>query len=262
MTITTDLQEIKAEAPAITPLFDNGYESGVYFGMPAEEYHAIKALSSSGIREMMESPMSFWANSWMNPDREREESPAMTLGTAYHMRICEGKETFYKHYAQEFDPSEYPEALRTMDDIRDALRAADAPTNQGKFIDRVVLVETSSDDLTLGAISTALKSTQVSGSGASGDFFITSIKIWGVPTTTAKNYVGAKFHIGTLTVSAGTQADPIVIRDYGTGSRRPGIRCSIPLPSSKLHNFDVLSSTIVAETTGADCIHVTVRQKL
>ena len=137
-----------------------------------------------------------------------------------------------------------------------------AITNQGKFIDRVVLVETSSDDLTLGAISTALKSTQVSGSGASGDFFITSIKIWGVPTTTAKNYVGAKFHIGTLTVSAGTQADPIVIRDYGTGSRRPGIRCSIPLPSSKLHNFDVLNSTVVAETTGADCIHVTVRQKL
>ena len=137
-----------------------------------------------------------------------------------------------------------------------------AITNQGKFIDRVVLVDTTTTELTIGAISSALKSTQVTGSGASGDFYIRSIKIWGSPVAGPKNVVVAKFHLGSLIVAASSSMDPVVVRDYGTGSRRPGVRCSIPLPASKIQNFDLLSTVVVAETTASDCIHVSVRQKL
>ena len=68
-----------------------------------------------------------------------------------------------------------------------------AITNQGKFIDRVVHVEPGTSNLTIGAISQALKSQGLTGSGPTGDFFIRTIKIWGMPTGSNESLVGAKF---------------------------------------------------------------------
>jgi hypothetical protein len=137
-----------------------------------------------------------------------------------------------------------------------------AITNHGKFIDRVVLVENESN-LTIGAISRALRSTGFTSSGPSGDFFIRSIKVWGIPSSTTDGPLVAKFLLESLVANAGGGADPVVVRDFGTASRRPGIRCTIPLPASKLQNFDTGSTVVVAELGNKhDCIHVSVRQKL
>lgn len=81
---------------------------GVYFGMPDETYHAIPLLSASGMKNLLVSPMDFWARSWMNPWREEDEqdSEAKTLGKAYHKRILEGPAAFDAAYAQPFTCTE------------------------------------------------------------------------------------------------------------------------------------------------------------
>lgn len=122
-----DLARIEADAPVAAAPVDTGikHEPGIYFGMPEEEYHKIPALSASGIRLLTVSEMDFWARSWLNPDKKDEPTDAMTIGKAFHARIVEGKDAFYERYALSFDASEYPDALKTADDIKDALRGLD-----------------------------------------------------------------------------------------------------------------------------------------
>ena len=113
--------------------------AGIYFGLPEADYHAYPALSNSGIKNLMISPMDFWARCpWLNPDAEHEESPFMELGTAYDVRITEGRRAFYARYAPALEPPE--DALRTADDLRQAL--ADLGLKRGgnkpELIDRLV----------------------------------------------------------------------------------------------------------------------------
>lgn len=90
--------------------------------MGEDEYHAIPALSNSGVKQILCSTMNFWAStSWLNPEWEEEESKFMDLGKAYHTRIVEGKETFYSRYAPALVPDDFPSALRTAEDLRNAL---------------------------------------------------------------------------------------------------------------------------------------------
>ena len=97
-------------------------EPGIYFGMPEDEYHAIPALSNSGVKQILASPMNFWAStSWLNPEFEEEESKFMDMGTAYHTRIVEGRDVFYNRYAPALDPNDFPRALVSADDLRNAL---------------------------------------------------------------------------------------------------------------------------------------------
>jgi hypothetical protein len=118
-----DLAKVEPQAPTAAAPIDTGmkHAPGIYFGMPEDEYHAIPALSASGIRNMMVSEMDFWAHSWMNPNKKNVETDAMTTGKAFHARIVEGKEAFYERYASAFDDSDYPNALKTADDIKEAL---------------------------------------------------------------------------------------------------------------------------------------------
>ena len=102
--------------------FGLAVQPGIYFGMSAEEYHAIPALSNSGVKQILCSPMNFWANTlWLNPEYEEEESRFMDMGKAYHSRIVEGRDAFYSRYAPALDPDDYPDALKTMEDLRSAL---------------------------------------------------------------------------------------------------------------------------------------------
>lgn len=73
--------EIAARAGAI--------EDGIYFGLPEEVYHAVPRLSASGLQNMLVSPATFWAKSWLNPDKaeaklDEDATDAMLLGKAYH----------------------------------------------------------------------------------------------------------------------------------------------------------------------------------
>jgi hypothetical protein len=95
---------------------------GIYFGLDEAAYHAAPALSNSGIKNLLTSPMDFWARcAWLNPAFETEEKDCFNLGKAYDTRITEGKDAFDAKYAGKIDPADYPDALVTADDLRGAL---------------------------------------------------------------------------------------------------------------------------------------------
>jgi len=90
---------------------------GIYFGMPEEEYHAAPALSSSGIRNLLISPLDFWTNSYLNPAFVDEKTDAMVLGTAFHRRLLE-PERFAAMYGPWPRREDYPNAVDGGDDLK------------------------------------------------------------------------------------------------------------------------------------------------
>lgn len=123
-------------------------ENGVYFGLSDETYFAHPALSSTGIKQLQVSTLDFWSRSWMNPakveDTEEEDTMARKVGKAYHKRIVEGKAAFDALYASELDPADYPDALRTADDIKARLKDLGQPVtakNKAELVERLLAVE-------------------------------------------------------------------------------------------------------------------------
>jgi len=62
---------------------------GIYFRLPDEIYHAVPRLSGSGLQDLLISPATFWAGSWLNPENAEAEldedaTAAQILGKAYH----------------------------------------------------------------------------------------------------------------------------------------------------------------------------------
>lgn len=100
-------------------------EAGIYFQFDEEEYHAIPALGSTNLKDMLCHPVVFYANSWLNtfkPQASEQETIGKLYGSAYHTRILEGREKFYDNYAPSFDASLYPDAYDTSDEIKARLR--------------------------------------------------------------------------------------------------------------------------------------------
>jgi hypothetical protein len=80
---------------------------GIYFGMPADVYHAIPALSSTGLKNLLISAPDFYFNSWLNPLRDEDNEDGESkewqkFGEASHIRNLEGKTVFDKLYCVEF----------------------------------------------------------------------------------------------------------------------------------------------------------------
>ena len=125
-------------------------EPGIYFNMSFEDYLAIPALQSTTIKRlcMSQSPeegaMDFWANSWMSPLKDEEEEkkePAHFLdGRAYHSRILEGKEVFYKQYAPQYEMEKGMDVLKTAKEITDYLRSAKVKGYSGKKLDELCMM--------------------------------------------------------------------------------------------------------------------------
>ncbi|HYF56107.1 MAG TPA: PD-(D/E)XK nuclease-like domain-containing protein [Salinarimonas sp.] len=114
-----------ANLPAVQALGKEPFVPGVVFGMDQDKYHAVPALSNTGIKHLLISETDYWARSWMNTnpiEEPPEESEAKKIGKAYDKRITEGREAFYRSYAAALDASQHTDALRTMEDLRDAIR--------------------------------------------------------------------------------------------------------------------------------------------
>jgi len=82
------------------------HEPGVYFVMPADEYHTDPALGSSDIRALIKSPRKYWLRSPLNPHRVRYEdgdTKATMVGSALHDRLLLGEDIFNKHYLRRPD---------------------------------------------------------------------------------------------------------------------------------------------------------------
>lgn len=100
-------------------------------GMSNADYHASGALSSSGLKVLARSPLHFW-DAYLNPERQPDQpTEAMRFGTAVHTLILEPGQ-FKDRYARAFDPAEHPDALRTADEIRDAIKALGAKPGKTK----------------------------------------------------------------------------------------------------------------------------------
>lgn len=96
-------------------------EDGLYFNLPESEYFDIPRLSASGIKKLMIDPLNYWHScSWLNPFYKRRESDAMALGSAFHRRILEGSELFYKHYAPDFEASD--DCVKGTEEIKECIR--------------------------------------------------------------------------------------------------------------------------------------------
>lgn len=101
---------------------------GLYFGMSDEAYHAIPALSNSGIKKLAASPMIFWAStSWLSEAKRKADEEAKrekghyTLGKAYHCRLMEGIDAYAARFAVALDPADYPDALESTAQIKAAI---------------------------------------------------------------------------------------------------------------------------------------------
>lgn len=102
-------------------------EPGIYFGMSDEVYHALPALSNTGIKKLVASPMIFWASTpWLSERKrqqqeEAEEKAHHIFGKAYHARLLEGTSAFALRYAVMLDPADYPDCLVSTDEIKAAI---------------------------------------------------------------------------------------------------------------------------------------------
>lgn len=114
------------------PAVIEGMPDGIYFDMAEEEYHAIPRLSASGIQNMMISPATFWAKSWLNPDQDdAEETAAQEIGKAYHCARLE-PERFFSCYVPEIDKGDLDDdCLMTDAALKAALKDMGQPQTKG-----------------------------------------------------------------------------------------------------------------------------------
>lgn len=108
-----EVEEPEDAAAALREAFEArvaGIVDGIYFGLPADVYHAVPRLSSSGIQKVCVSPATFWRGSWLDPDRpdlDEEETIWQLLGRAYHTARLE-PHLFESTYVRELDKADCP----------------------------------------------------------------------------------------------------------------------------------------------------------
>jgi hypothetical protein len=96
-------------------------EPGIYFGLPEDEHHAIEAVGSSALRDMLIDPLTCWVRH-VDPKRKpREDTPATIRGRAYHAMLLEGTAAFEARFARALVREEH-EVLWSFDDYKRVAR--------------------------------------------------------------------------------------------------------------------------------------------
>lgn len=118
--IDDETQTLTEDAPSAEPIPQ--FPDGVYLRMAEEDYHAQRRLSSSGIGLILASPADFWAKSWLNPDREDVTTDAQLLGRAFHTARLEPDE-LHKRFAREIEKEDFGEGLLSTDgEVREKIK--------------------------------------------------------------------------------------------------------------------------------------------
>jgi hypothetical protein len=117
--------------PAMLPDAPKLPAPGIYFGVPEDVYHSWPALSSSGVKSILASPMQYWAGAtWLSETarkrekRERENPKTQVtriIGRAYHCRLLEGASEFALRFARDLAPEDCEGALTTTEQIKAAI---------------------------------------------------------------------------------------------------------------------------------------------
>lgn len=96
-----------------------------------EAYHSGPGISKSQLDTIAVSPLNFW-DQYLNPNREpREYKHAFAVGDGTHKLVLEPG-TFEQTYAVGFDKSEHPDALDTVDQLKQALNERHLPARGTK----------------------------------------------------------------------------------------------------------------------------------
>lgn len=114
---------------------------GIYFNLDADKYHTQERMSASGICNMLVSPPTFWANSWLNPDREEanKDTPARVLGRAYHTARFE-PHLLDQQFVCEINVDDYEGLLTNSTEIAAQLEKLGEPKNKSgeKVLDKAL----------------------------------------------------------------------------------------------------------------------------
>lgn len=95
------------------------------------EYHGGPGISKSMLDAIDVSPLNYW-DKYINPDREPEEyKHCFAVGDGTHKLVLEPG-TFEQTYAVGFDKSAHPDALNTVDDMKQELAKLNAMTSGSK----------------------------------------------------------------------------------------------------------------------------------
>ena len=116
------LVELQARVDAI--------EDGIYFDLDDRVYHAVRALGSGSISDLIISAGTFWRGSWLDPNRpelDEEQTAAQKIGKAYHIARLE-PDRFAGMYVRELDKRDFPSRgfLSSDEKVKAALKACGA----------------------------------------------------------------------------------------------------------------------------------------
>lgn len=103
----------------------NYHEDGVYLGLAAQAYLEDDALGSDALKLTAHSPPQWWWRSRHNliePPAPRKTEAYFRLGTAVHVCLLEGLDVYDAVYGLLPGKAEYPDALVTVDDLKEACR--------------------------------------------------------------------------------------------------------------------------------------------
>lgn len=129
---------------------------GIYFHMPEEQYHALDRLSATGIKKLIVSALQFYTETF-DDSFHRPSSIAMHKGKAYHKRILEGQDEFYKCYVERLNKDNFEGVLDTAADLKDYCSKHDIAVTGTKpvLIQRILDVEPQMKDKILSLMQEA-----------------------------------------------------------------------------------------------------------
>ncbi len=67
-------------------------KEGIYFNMPIQDYHNDPSISCSGVKNLLDNPLTYWWNSALNPNKQpidSADSAALIYGKAAHCLLLE-----------------------------------------------------------------------------------------------------------------------------------------------------------------------------
>ena len=100
------------------------HPDGVYLNMRFESYLADWAIGSKALIPLLQEPAEWWWDSVFNTidPQPKEDKSHFRLGTAVHVAFLEGMDVFRAIYGVAPTAQDFPDALDTVNDLKDACR--------------------------------------------------------------------------------------------------------------------------------------------
>lgn len=108
---------------------DDQLPDGVYIGLSETVYFRQRCLGSSDLAYLWDEDTAdgWWWRSPNNPFFKRKASDATDFGSGLHCLGLEGREAYEARYFVAPDPNRFPGLLTTVEELKSALAASEAP---------------------------------------------------------------------------------------------------------------------------------------